>query len=71
MVFSHGKNLFGTLLVFSLLVTSLQVGAMRPLDGKQWLAKDELVLQSHQRGPVTIHLRTSLEEKPASASWVA
>ncbi|XWS36394.1 hypothetical protein CRYUN_Cryun20dG0081800 [Craigia yunnanensis] len=25
---------------------------MRPLDGEQWLAKDELVLQSLQRGPV-------------------
>ncbi|XWS36391.1 hypothetical protein CRYUN_Cryun20dG0081500 [Craigia yunnanensis] len=53
MVFSHGKNLFGTLLVFSLLVTSLQVGAMRPMDGKQWLVKDELVFQSLQPGPVT------------------
>ncbi|XWS76292.1 hypothetical protein CRYUN_Cryun01aG0163200 [Craigia yunnanensis] len=45
--------LFRTLLVFSLLVASLQLGAMRPLDGEQWLAKDELVLQSLQRGPVT------------------
>ncbi|XWS46933.1 hypothetical protein CRYUN_Cryun14cG0110600 [Craigia yunnanensis] len=52
MVLSHRKNLFRTLLVFSFLVASLQLGAMRPLDGEHWLAKDELVLQSLQRGPV-------------------
>ncbi|XVE72982.1 hypothetical protein DITRI_Ditri11bG0081500 [Diplodiscus trichospermus] len=44
--------LFRTLLVFSLLIASLQLGAMRPLDGEQWLAKDELVLQSLPKGPV-------------------
>ncbi|MBA0715293.1 hypothetical protein Golax_014196 [Gossypium laxum] len=46
MAFSNRKNLFRTLLVLSLLVAWIQVGAMRPLDG-------DLVVQSLPRGPVT------------------
>lgn len=45
-------NLVTTLLVFALLIASLQLGAMRPLDGEQWLPKHELLLQSLQKGPV-------------------
>ncbi|XP_022771230.1 uncharacterized protein LOC111314297 [Durio zibethinus] len=45
--------LFRTLLVLSLLVASLQLGTMRPLDGEQWLENNELVLPSLQKGPVT------------------
>ncbi|KAE8692203.1 putative DNA helicase [Hibiscus syriacus] len=52
MVFSHRKNLFTTLLVFSLLVASVQLGAMRLLNGEQLAAKDKLVVQSLPRGPV-------------------
>ncbi|GMI66461.1 hypothetical protein HRI_000315400 [Hibiscus trionum] len=53
MVFSHGKNLFTTLMVFSLLVASIQLGAMRLLDDEERLvAKDKLVVQSLPRGPV-------------------
>ncbi|KAL4361466.1 hypothetical protein GQ457_04G027430 [Hibiscus cannabinus] len=46
MVFSNGKSLFTTLMIFYLLVASIQLGAMR------LLAKDELVVQSLPRGPV-------------------
>ncbi|XVF80925.1 hypothetical protein PTKIN_Ptkin15bG0114400 [Pterospermum kingtungense] len=52
MIFPHRKNLLRTLLVLSLLVASIQLGAMRPLDGEHWLVKDKLVLQSLPRGPV-------------------
>ncbi|KAK8565315.1 hypothetical protein V6N13_020435 [Hibiscus sabdariffa] len=52
MVFSHGENLFATLMVSSLLVASIQLGAMRLLDGEQWVSKHELVVQSLPRGPV-------------------
>ncbi|GMI73863.1 hypothetical protein HRI_001055600 [Hibiscus trionum] len=41
------ENLFRASLVISLLVASLQLGATRPL------AKDELLFQSLQKGPVT------------------
>ncbi|TYI13654.1 hypothetical protein ES332_A08G073100v1 [Gossypium tomentosum] len=47
------ENLFTALLGFTLLIASLQLGPMRPLDGEQWLAKHELLLQSLQKGPVT------------------
>ena len=53
MVFYHRKNLFRTLLVFTFLVASLQLGAMRPLVGEHWVVKEELLLQSLPRGPVT------------------
>ncbi|KAK8487856.1 hypothetical protein V6N13_045981 [Hibiscus sabdariffa] len=46
-------NLFRTTLVISLLLASLQLGAMRPLHGEKRLAKDELLFQSLQKGPVT------------------
>ncbi|KAF3943723.1 hypothetical protein CMV_029743 [Castanea mollissima] len=36
-----------------MLLASSQVGAMRPLEGEQWLKKESLLLQSVQRGPVT------------------
>ncbi|XP_022759758.1 uncharacterized protein LOC111306114 [Durio zibethinus] len=50
MVFSHRKNLFKTVFFCCFLVASLQLGAMRPLDGEHWLAKDELLLRSLQKG---------------------
>nr|POE75860.1 hypothetical protein CFP56_05127 [Quercus suber] len=41
------------LLFVTIIFASSQVGAMRPLDGEQWLKKESLLLQSVQRGPVT------------------
>uniref|UniRef100_A0A7N2MNT6 Secreted protein n=1 Tax=Quercus lobata TaxID=97700 RepID=A0A7N2MNT6_QUELO len=41
------------LLFVTMLFASSQVGAMRPLEGEQWLKKESLLLQSVQRGPVT------------------
>ncbi|XP_039039323.1 uncharacterized protein LOC120177169 [Hibiscus syriacus] len=52
MVFSHRKNLFTTVLVFSLFVASVQLGAMRLLNGEQLVVKDKLVVQLLPRGPV-------------------
>ncbi|KAE8681787.1 hypothetical protein F3Y22_tig00111309pilonHSYRG00192 [Hibiscus syriacus] len=52
MVLSHRKNLFRTLLVFSLLVASVQLGATRLLNGNQLVAKDKHEVQSLPRGPV-------------------
>ncbi|KAK8588360.1 hypothetical protein V6N12_022806 [Hibiscus sabdariffa] len=52
MVFSRRKPLFRTLLLFSFLIAWIQLGAMRPLEGEQRVAKHELVVQSLPRGPV-------------------
>ena len=54
MGFSHICKKVLTVLVFvTMLFASSQVGAMRPLEGEQWLKKESLLLQSVQRGPVT------------------
>ncbi|KAK4568261.1 hypothetical protein RGQ29_003874 [Quercus rubra] len=54
MGFSHiWKNVLTVLLFVTIIFASSQVGAMRPLEGAQWLKKESLLLQSVQRGPVT------------------
>ena len=54
MRFSHiWKNVLTVLLFVTIIFASSQVGAMRPLEGAQWLKKESLLLQSVQRGPVT------------------
>ncbi|KAK7824446.1 hypothetical protein CFP56_034398 [Quercus suber] len=54
MGFSHICKKILTLLLFvTILFASSQLGAMRPLEGEQWLKKESLLLQSVQRDPVT------------------